>query len=259
MGLKLKGVTSGCKIRLLGVLFLACWLAGCPTRPRPAAAPPQPVTGAPTRAPHLGRPYDILARESLLTIRVYRGGALERAGHNHVIASHALSGTIYVPADPLNASFEVRIPAAELTVDEPQLRAQAGSADFPPDVSESARAGTRGNMLGQALLDAAEFPDLLLNAERLEPAPGGQPGEVLAHIETQVRGARRSISMPLRYELRGGELTVSGEGVLRQSELGLTAFTALMGALAVEDEMRIAIRLVARAAATRPATSPPSP
>ncbi len=231
--------------------FLACCLAGCPLRPRPEAAPAQPVAGAPALAPHLGRPYDIVAGESLLTIRVYRGGALASAGHNHVIASHALAGTIYVPADPLEASFEVRIPAAELTVDEPPLRAQAGGADFPPDVSESAREGTRRNMLGSALLDAAEFPDLVLNAERLGPAPGGQPGEVLAYVETQVRGARRSIRMPLRYELRGSELTVSGQGVLRQSELGLTPFSALMGALAVEDEMRIAFRIVARAADPR--------
>jgi hypothetical protein len=247
MGLKLKGVTSRCKIGLLGVLLPACWLAGCPTQPRPGVAPAQPVAAAPAAAAHIGRPYDIVPGSSLLTVRVYRGGALAGAGHNHLIASHALSGTIYVPADPLGASFEVRIPASELTVDEPQLRAAAG-ADFPPDVSESARQGTRRNMLGPALLDAADFPELVLSAERLEPAPAGSPGEVLAHIRTEVRGALRSITVPVRYELRGSELTVTADAPLRQSELGLTPFTALLGALAVEDEMQISIRLVATSA-----------
>jgi hypothetical protein len=244
MGLKLKGVTSRCKIGLWGVLLPACWLAGCPTPPRPAAAPAQPVPGAAAVAPHLGRPYDIVAERSLLTVRVYRGGALASAGHNHVIASHALSGTIYLPADPLKASFEVRIPAAALTVDEPQLRAEAG-VDFPPDVSDSARAGTQRNMLGSALLDAAEFPELVLRAERLEPAPAGRSGEVLAQIRTEVGGAVRSISVPVRYQLSGAELSVSADGPLKQSDLGLTPFTALLGALAVEDQMQVSMRLVA--------------
>jgi hypothetical protein len=244
MGLKLKAVTSRCKIGLLTVLLPACWLAGCPTRPRPAVAPAQPVAGVAAVAPHLGRPYDIDAGSSLLTVRVHRGGALERAGHNHVIASHTLSGTIYLPADPLQASFEVRIPAAGLTVDEPQLRRDAG-ADFPPDVSDSAREGTRRNMLGSALLDAADFPELVLRAERLEPAPDGQPGEVLAHVRTEVRGAVRSIAVPVRYQLSGTRLTVWCEGPLKQSDLGLTPFTALLGALAVEDQMQVSVRLVA--------------
>jgi hypothetical protein len=248
MALKLKGVTSGCKLRLLGALLPACWLAGCPTQPRPAATPAQPVAGAPAVAAHLGRPYDIVAGRSLLTVRVYRGGALASAGHNHVIASHTLSGTIYVPTDLLRSSFEVRIAASGLTVDEPALRAAAG-ADFAADVSDSARAGTRRNMLGPALLDAADFPDLVLEAERLEPAPaatsGEVPGEVLAHIRTELRGAVRSITVPVRYELHGSELTVSADAPLTQSALGLTPFTALLGALAVQDEMQVSLRLVA--------------
>jgi YceI-like domain len=235
---------SGCKFRLLGALLPACWLAGCPTPPRPAAAPAQPVAGMPAVAAHLGRPYDIVPERSLLTVRVYRGGALASTGHNHVIASHTLSGTIYVPADPLGSSFEVRIAAAGLTVDEPALRAAAG-ADFPPEVSDSARAGTQRNMLGPALLDAADFPDLVLEAERLEPGPGGSPGEVLAHVRTEVRGEVRSITVPVRYELRGSELTVSTDAPLTQSALGLTPFTALLGALSVQDEMQVSVRLVA--------------
>lgn len=238
---------SRCKFRLWGMLLPVCWLAGCPMQPRPAVAPAQPVAGAPAVAAHLGRPYDIVPERSLLTVRVYRSGALASAGHNHVIASHVLSGTIYVPAELLESSFAVRIPAAELTVDEPALREAAG-ADFPPDVSESARAGTRRNMLSPALLDAAEFPDLMLEAERLEPAPSGRQGEVLAHVRSEVRGEVRSVTLPVRYELHGGELTVSADGPLTQSELGLTPFSALLGALAVQDEMQISLRLVARAA-----------
>lgn len=248
MEFKLKAMSRGCKVRALTMLFLACALPGCPTRPPP---PPAEVRGAPPAqpaAPHVGKPYDVAAAESLLTVLVYRAGALAAAGHNHVIASHTLAGTIYVPDDVRQASFEVRVAVDALTVDEPGLRAQQGGGDFPPDVSESAREGTRRNMLGQALLDAADHPEIVLRSIELAPDPAGTPGSVTAHLEAELRGARHPVTVPVRYALTGATLTVTGAAPLRQSELGLTPFTALMGALAVQDEMRISFRIVAHAA-----------
>ena len=50
------------------------------------------------------------------------------------------------------------------------------SADFAPDVPEGAKAGTRRNMLGPALLDAEHNPEIVLHAVGLErPAPAGGP------------------------------------------------------------------------------------
>ncbi|HEV2287147.1 MAG TPA: YceI family protein, partial [Steroidobacteraceae bacterium] len=190
----------------------------------------------------------IVPGESLLTVLVYRAGALAAAGHNHVVASHTLTGTIYVPADVRGASFEVHVAVDALTVDEPQLRAQQGGGDFPPDVSESAREGTRRNMLGPALLDAADYPEIVLRALGLAPGPVGTPGSLTAQIDSEVRGQHRPIAVPVRYAIAGDTLEVTGAAALRQSELGLTPFTALMGALAVQDEMRISFRIVAHAA-----------
>jgi hypothetical protein len=203
----------------------------------------------PPVAPHVGRPYDIVADRSLLTVLVYRGGTLAAAGHNHVIASHTLAGTIYLPDDALRTSFEVRFAPAELIVDEPQLRSLEPAGEFPPEVAQSAREGTRRNMLGSALLAAEEYPEVVLRAERLEPAASGAAGELTARLEAQVREQRRSIAVPVRYQLAGDTLTVTGETALRQSELGLTPFSALLGALAVQDEMRVRFHIVAHAAA----------
>jgi len=234
---------------MLAALCLVGVLTACPTRPPAPAA----QVGAPAplpAVPRTGKPYEVIGGESLLTVLVYRGGALASAGHNHVIASHALSGTIYVPSDPLGTSFEVSVPVDALTVDEPQLRAQESAADFPPDVSQSAREGTRHNMLSAALLDGADHPDVVLRSGGFAGAPPTAPGAVTALIEAGVRGEWHLLRVPLSYELSGGTLTVTGELRLRQSELGLTPFSALMGALAVEDEMRVRFRIVARAAAT---------
>jgi polyisoprenoid-binding protein YceI len=243
---------------LLPALSLAM-LSGCPAPPR--VPPPTPPAAPPQPAAHVGTPYDIVPQESLLTILVYRGGTLASAGHNHLIASHDLSGAIFIPSEILQSSFEVHIPVATLTVDEASLRAQQPGTDFPPDVSEGAKEGTRHNMLGEALLDAQHNPEIVLRALRLEPSAGvtAESGALLAQVQSTVRGQERTFTVPVRYRRVGNKaLEVSGESALRQSELGLTPFSALLGALQVEDEMRVSFHIVARAAAakTGPAGTP---
>lgn len=242
-------VSARCLLHRLAALAPVVLIAGCPVRPH---APPGVPPTAPSAAAHLGTPYEIAAGESLLTIRVYKGGALAAAGHNHLIASHALGGTIYVPADVLRTSFEVRIPVDSLTVDEAALRAAEHSSDFPPQVPDSAREGTRHNMLGEALLDGADYPQILLRALALTPLQPPLPAGASAHVQALVRGAAHEFSVPVRYERAPGSVTVTGETTLRQTDLGLKPFSAMLGALQVQDEMRVKFTIVARAPAAAP-------
>jgi len=229
------------------VWALAVLLGGCPAHPGRPGGPTQEAVPASAQRPqaHLGRPYDVVTSESLLTIQVYRGGPLAKAGHNHVIASHDLSGTIYVPPDPMRATFEIRLPLASLSVDEAALRAQAGQ-DFQAAVPDSAREGTRRNMLGQALLNAEVFPQIVLRSQSIES--GGTQGDLEVHVEAEVREAPHPILVPIHYDLQSTQLTITGEVPLRQTDLGLTPFSAMLGALQVENEMRVKFRIVARPA-----------
>ena len=80
-------LNAGCLLQRLSFLVGAALLAACPSPPRVSpSAPPAPAAGV---AAHVGTLYTIVPAESLLTIRVYKAGALAAAGHNHVIASHA--------------------------------------------------------------------------------------------------------------------------------------------------------------------------
>jgi polyisoprenoid-binding protein YceI len=232
----------------MGVALAAALMAGCPLRPHVPAPPP---AAAPLRAAaHEGTAFAVDGRASLLTVRVYRGGTLASVGHNHVIASHELQGAVYVPADLLRSSFEVHVPVESLTVDEKELRAAELSPDFPADVPDSARQGTRGNMLGAALLDGAQYPEMVLRALSLRAQPGGGGEQaVLARVLTEVRGTQRAVEVPVSYRLAGATLEIDAQFPLRQTDLGLTPFTAMLGALAVQDEMRVRLHLVAHAAA----------
>jgi hypothetical protein len=154
-----------CNIRALGAVSVAVVLAGCAaqTHKSEASANRQAVAAHPA----VGQAYEVVGSESLLIVRVYRGGTLARAGHNHIVASHALAGTVYVAKDLAHSSFELEVPVAELTVDEAELRAAQG-ADFAADVPDTARDGTRRNMLGAAVLDVEHYPQISLRSENFD-------------------------------------------------------------------------------------------
>lgn len=143
-------------------------LGGCPSRPvvqeRPSAAKIAPAT-PPQR--HEGQPFDVASGESLLTILAFRAGTLAKVGHNHVIASHDVSGTFYVPDDVAHSTFELHIPVGQLAIDEADLRIKEGP-DFPKDVPDSAKEGTRRNMLSEALLNGAQFADITLVSQQID-------------------------------------------------------------------------------------------
>ena len=237
---------AGKTLGLLGAILVIAGLGGCVTR-QVAPAPGQAPNARLAPTPLLGRAFDVVPERSRLIVLVYRAGALAALGHNHVVACRCVFGTVYLPRDPLHASFDLRIAVKQFTVDDPALRAAEHSADFPPDVSQSARQGTRHNMLGAAVLGAVRYPDITLRAEGMRRAADGKPNDMLADVLLQLHGQARSISVPVRYRIEADEIVVTGSFPLKQTDLGLVPFTALGGALQVRNTIEIRLRLVARA------------
>ena len=194
-----------------------------------------------TAIPAGARELQVVSEESLLQILVHRGGAMARLGHNHVIASHQVSGTVYLTDDATRTRFDVSIPVNDFTVDEPALREQAGP-DFPPGVPQSARDGTHANLLSEALLDGARYPTIRLRATDVIEAANGYDMGVEISIKDQVRTMR----VPVALERKEGAIVASGEFPLKQSELGLKPFSIAMGALVVLDDMTVRFSVTAR-------------
>ncbi len=227
------------------MVWLALLLAGCPSARRPPPAAPGepgalPAVIAPP-GPGVAR-YRIDPAESLVAIVARRGGALAAFGHNHVIAARTMAGVIDL-REPLVASrLELHLSVAGFTVDEPALRSGRGE-DFPDVVPDEDRAATRRNMLGKDLLDAAQHPDIVV---RLESLAGG-PQHFAARLAVVVRDARRVIDVPVTLARRSaGLLQLSARFPLDQTALGLVPYSALLGALKVENTLDIEVDLSAR-------------
>ena len=160
-----------------------------------------------------------------------------------MIASRALIGVIDL-REPLTAStLDLYLPVAAFTVDEAELRSGRGP-EFAAAVPDSAREGTRRNMLGESLLDAARFPAIVVRAVSLT----GGPGTFAARLDVNVRGESHSLVVPVQVDRRGAErLHVTAKFTVEQSALGLTPFSVMLGALQVAGELRLGAHAVQQA------------
>jgi hypothetical protein len=225
--------TSNRTVAALGVMLML--VAGCRAPPPPAAASDswsQPRTGAAL--------YQIDATRSRLRLLVYRGGPMAAVGHDHVIQNRALAGWVDPAAGDTQAVFYLEIPVAEFSVDEVAARAEEGP-DFAEEVSADAKAGTRHNMLSAALLDAAAHPVIAIRGSELR----GTGTHYEATVQIAIAGHMTTQTVSFDAARSADLLTATAEFPLRQSALGLTPFSVMLGALRVEDEIRVKLKLVA--------------
>jgi hypothetical protein len=211
-------------------------VSACARPPRPGAPPAPPV---PAAGP--GVVYRLVPEDSLLTVYVYRAGALSSFGHNHVLVLTGLTGELHLPDNREQVSGDITARVGDFGIDDAAARQAAGS-DFPGEIAAGDIAGTRQNMLGPQLLDAAHFPELHASVLR---AHGG-PSEYAVTLALTVRGAGSTQDFPAHLTITPGELTAEGEIRVSQRALGLAPFSIMLGALAVDDSLQVRYRIVAR-------------
>jgi polyisoprenoid-binding protein YceI len=178
--------------------------------------------------------FRVDAARSQVVIVVRRGGSLARLGHDHVVASHDVSGNI--APDEGRADFYVRLDA--LTVDEPDLRASAGF-DTQPDADDIA--GTRHNML-RKVLQTDQYPYAVIRVR--DAGAGG--AAVPVRVVTTLHGVTRTVDAVARWDRTAEDFSVSGTFAIDQTEFGMTPLSILGGAITVQDRVNITFRIHAR-------------
>jgi hypothetical protein len=164
--------------------------------------------------------------------RVYKAGTFARFGHNHVVSVGELSGQVTRDPDSGAGTFELAIPVAGLVIDDPALRSLYGE-DFSSKPSEEDIAGTKGNMLGERVLDAEHYPMLVIQGRVDESASA----EATLAVSVELLGRTVPISVPCSIVVDDDVLTASGEFRLTHAELGMEPFNVMLGALAVAPEL----------------------
>jgi len=229
---------AGLAAALLSTM-LALTLAGCAPLVReraPAAAPPADFPEAHyLGVAAQGRPvFRVDPAESLVVIEVRRGGSLARLGHDHVVASHEVGG--YVAPDERRADLYVQL--ERLEVDEAALRAEAG---FDTQPTQRDIDGTRANML-EKVLEADKFPFALIRVSGVD----ARERSAMMGVAITLHGSTRTLQAPARIDADADRISVTGRLSFDQTDFGITPYSILGGAIAVQNRVDLRFRIRAR-------------
>jgi hypothetical protein len=170
--------------------------------------------------------------QSLVVIEVHRAGAFSRLGHDHVVASHDVSGY----ASIAEGLADLYVPLEQLVVDEPGLRTEAG---LDPQPSREDIADTRRNMLTQTL-DTAHFPYALIHIARTD---ANRPA---LNVAITLHGITRSHEVPALIKIVRNGIVVDGKMSFKQSDFGITPLSVFGGVLQVQDKLNLRFHISAQ-------------
>jgi hypothetical protein len=126
------------------------------------------------------------------------------------------------------------VPLVNLEVDPPERRSIYG---LEKDVSESAKSGTRENML-QKVLEVPKWPILMIRTD-------GGPNQQTLRVQLSLHGIQKSFEVPVSLRYSEDDLQVEGTFTLAQSDYGIQPYSAFAGGLRVADNVEIHFRIVA--------------
>ena len=178
--------------------------------------------------------------KSRVEVLLFRAGPFKGFASDHLLLARGFSGRIGLNAAGLPAtSVEIAFPVSLLEVDPPEARAREGLKGV---VSAADRKSVRETMLGPEQLDADRFPEITATAEGVL---GVLPNPTL-RLSLRIKDVRRTLLVPVTVSFSGETLRAEGELRLNQTDFGIEPFSFLLGAVSVEDEVRVRFIIVAR-------------
>ncbi len=223
---------------LIATLVFAAFLGACQTK-IPKAVPKTP-SSEPAAVDVSGAiRYRVDSAASELHILVFRGGPMARLGHNHVVSSKDVGGTLWLHNDLAHSRIELTLPVTTLLVDDSQARAAEGE-EFALEVPREAREATRRNLLREEVLDGERYPTISLRSIRI----GGTHDRPELSLRITLKGVERDVPVSATVRDEGARLTAVGEFAINQSDFGMTPFSVALGAVQVQDRLRIKFSIV---------------
>jgi hypothetical protein len=181
--------------------------------------------------------YKVDSANSIVRIKVLRGGAMAKFGHDHIVASRDIQGYLLL-GDDNSCQADFYAPLNQLIVDDPVLRDEASLVTTP---SEKDIAGTKTNML--ISLEAEEFPFVQLQSLDCVGVMDGQPvaTNIGLHGIFQEQQLIMAVAQP-----SSNSFVISGSFAILQTDFGIEPFSVFNGLLKVEDRLEISYQLLAR-------------
>lgn len=190
--------------------------------------------------------YSIDVAASDIRVLVYRTGLLSNLAHDHVMVAREFSGIVSLApghgrgnSADMSSSGNIEVQVSSLEVDAPEARRAEGLSGT---LDAEDRAEIRAIMLGQEMLNAAQHPVIrvkVLLVDDLAPLTG-------LTVRIRIRGVEREYIVMARVRRTGGQIRISGDFQLKQTDFGIAPYSTFLGTIAVADRVKIKFDVVAR-------------
>jgi polyisoprenoid-binding protein YceI len=182
------------------------------------------------------RTFSLDSKASSIQAHVGKTGIGSFAGHEHLILAPSLQGDVNADFDDLpRSTVEVLVNARAMTVSE-----EGEPKGDAPKVQQAMR--------GPNVLNVARFPLIRFRSREVSGKKiSATSYELRVQGELSLHGMVKPIVLPLKVEVQGDTLTADGKISLKQSEFGIKPTTAAGGLVQVEDDVPLALHIVARA------------
>ncbi|MGE0790576.1 MAG: YceI family protein [Sandaracinaceae bacterium] len=185
--------------------------------------------------------YRVAPDQSVLYVQVFKDDGTVGSGfaHDHVVRATAWSGRARFDPQRPSCDVEIRVPVAQLAVDEPAMRRRVG---YDGDLDDDQRADVRESMLGEGQLDADAHPTIDIRVDRCSRM---DEQRFRAPVTVTVRGHRATSNVVLRIAFdHDGRMRMRARFSLRHRDLGMEPYSAALGAVRNADPIRFVADLV---------------
>jgi hypothetical protein len=151
------------------------------------------------------------------------------------------SGDVYLAPAFKDSIFSLKLPVKGFEVDRAEARSAAG-ADFASKPSAKDIQGTTEHMMGAGTLDVEKYPEVTIQSVSVS----GEESKAEMTVRITLHGTARDVKVPVTVSRDGDDLTAAADFELRQSEFGITPFSAAGGALQVADAFKVHLKILCR-------------
>ncbi len=175
--------------------------------------------------------YVVDRARSELVVRLHKGGIAAALAHNHVIRATDYFGRgSYDLADPSRGSILVEVRSESLVADEAATREKYG---LTKPLSDKDREKIQSTMQSTVQMDVKKYPMLKFQSTNIEEQSEGRytiTGDLTIH------GVTQSVTFPVAVTPEDDGMRGRASFKFKQSDFGITPYSAMLGALRNEDE-----------------------
>ena len=186
--------------------------------------------------------YELQAARSFLAVVVYKDPStwLASKAHDHALVASSFQGRVtWDSQDPSVCDVSLSFPVSALTVDPGNARGRVG-IDPDDTVGESDQRKLTANAMGESQLWASRFPQISFQST----ACRAQGDRVTVDGSLTIRGAAKSVSVPMKVTASAEGFRAQGTFELKHQDFGFAPFSALGGMIANHERLGFVVDVV---------------